>query len=221
LVSQLKTKKHLNFNALLGSLSECFNGTSDKRQQSKCVFSQHDVLMSAFACMYFQDPSLLHFQKRLQQKYQRNNLRTIFNVSNIPSDSQLRDVLDKVASEELASVFKNYFERLRRHKHLEGYAILPNVLMCAIDGTQYHSSKTIHCESCLTKEHKSGETTYHHGVLQGAIMHPDRKQVLPVMPEAIKNTDGTKKQDCETNCRQALHQKFTLGPPTANIDDLW
>jgi hypothetical protein len=52
-------------------------------------------------------------------------------------------------------------------------------------------------------------------------MHPDRKQVLPVMPEAIKNTDGTKKQDCETNCRQALHQKFTLGPPTANIYDLW
>ncbi len=119
------------------------------------------------------------------------------------------------------SVFKNYFQRLRRHKHLEEYAILPNVLMCTIDETQYHSSKSIHCESCLTKEHKSGETTYHHGVLQGAIMHPDRKQVLPVMPEAIKNTDGTKKQDCETNCRQALHQKFTLGPPTANIDDLW
>ena len=96
--------------------------------------------MSAFACMYFQDPSLLHFQKRLEQKYQRNNLKTIFNVSNIPSDSQLRDVLDNVPSEALASVFKLYFERLRRHKHLESYTILPNVLMCTIDGTQYHSS---------------------------------------------------------------------------------
>lgn len=30
-------------------------------------------------------------------------------------------------------------------------------------------------------------------------MHPDQKQVLPVMPEAIKNTDDTKKQDCESN----------------------
>jgi hypothetical protein len=30
-------------------------------------------------------------------------------------------------------------------------------------------------------------------------MHPDKKQVIPVMPEAIKNKDGTKKQDCELN----------------------
>ena len=199
MASQLKAKKHLNFNALRKSLSKCFSAVTDKRQQKKCVFSQHDVLMSAFACMYFQDPSLLHFQKRLEQKHQSNNLKTIFDVSNIPSDSQLRDVLDNVPSEELTSVFKDYFERLRRHKHLDAYAILPNVLMCTIDGTQYHRSKTVHCDCCLTKEHKEGETTYSHGVLQGAIMHPDQKQVLPVMPEAIKNTDGTKKQDCESN----------------------
>ncbi len=71
--------------------------------------------------------------------------------------------------------------------------------MCTIDGTQYHSSTSVHCDGCLTKEHKSGELTYSHGVLQGAIMHPDKKQVIPVMPEAIKNKDGTKKQDCELN----------------------
>jgi hypothetical protein len=88
--------------------------------------------------------------------------------------------------------------------------VLPNVLMCAIDGTQYHSSKTIHCESCLTKGHTNGETTYSHGILQGANMHPDRKQGYLVMPEAIKNTDGTKKQDCESNAAKRfiknLHQ---------------
>lgn len=211
--SQLKTKKHLKFTALRESLSECFSAISDKRQQKKCVFSQHDVLMSAFACMYFQDPSLLHFQKRLEQKYQRNNLKTIFNVSNIPSDSQLRDVLDNVPSEALSTFFKDYFERLRRHKHLEAYAILPNVLMCTIDGTQYHSSKTVHCDCCLTKEHKSGEITYSHGVLQGAIMHPDQKQVLPVMPEAIRNTDGTKKQDCESNAAKRFINNLRKAHP--------
>lgn len=180
-------------------MAACFSTIPDQRQQGKCSYSQHDVLMSAFACMFFQDPSLLHFQKRLEQKYQRNNLKNIFGVENIPSDNQLREVLDKISSEALAPIFKDFYERLRRHKHLEDYAILPNVLMCAIDGTQYHSSKTVNCSGCLTKEHKSGEITYSHGVLQGAIMHPDKKQVLPVMPEAIKNEDGTKKQDCELN----------------------
>ena len=42
------------------------------------------------------------------------------------------DVLDEISSEALAPIFKDFYEKLRRHKHLEGYAILPNVLMCAI-----------------------------------------------------------------------------------------
>ncbi len=29
--------------------------------------------------------------------------------------------------------------------------------MCTIDGTQYHNSKSIHCDCCLTKEHRAGE----------------------------------------------------------------
>ncbi|NQY65015.1 MAG: hypothetical protein HRT38_15050 [Alteromonadaceae bacterium] len=169
--------------------------------------------MSAFACMYFQDPSLLHFQQRLEQKYQRNNLRTIFDVSDIPSDNQLRGVLDDVPSEALSGIFKDFFERLRRHKHLEEYAILPNVLMCSIDGTQYHSSKNVNCSSCLTKEHKTSEITYSHAVLQGAIMHPDKKQVLPVMPEAIKNTDGTKKQDCESKAAKRFIENLRSAHP--------
>jgi hypothetical protein len=180
-------------------MAEHFSVIVDNRQQNKCDYSQHDILMSAFACMYFQDPSLLHFQKRLEQSQQRNNLRNIFNVQNIPSNNQLRDVLDDIPSEALAPIFKDFYEKLRRHKHLEDYAILPNVLMCTIDGTQLHSSTSISCSSCLTKEHKTGVITYSHSVLQGAIMHPDKKQVIPVMPEAIKNIDGTKKQDCELN----------------------
>jgi hypothetical protein len=217
--SLLKTKKHLNFETLRKSMATCFSDIPDSRQQGKCTYSQHDVLMSAFAYMFFQDPSLLHFQTRLEQKHQRNNLRNIFKVDNIGSNNQLRDVLDKIPSEALSPIFKDFHEKLRRHKHLEDYAILPNVLMCTIDGTQYHSSTSVHCDGCLTKEHKSGELTYSHGVLQGAIMHPDKKQVIPVMPEAIKNKDGTKKQDCELNASKrfianlrAAHprQKFLL-----------
>ena len=150
-------------------MAECFSAIPDPRQQGKCNYNQHDILMSAFACMFFQDPSLLHFQKRLEQNHQRNNLRNIFNVQNIPSNNQLRDVLDEISSEALAPIFKDFYEKLRRHKHFEDYAILPNVLMCTIDGSQYHSSTLISCSCCLTKEHKTGEITYSHSVLQGAI----------------------------------------------------
>jgi hypothetical protein len=49
LFSLLKTKKHLNFNALNNSMAECFAAIPDPRQQLKCDYSQHDILMSAFA----------------------------------------------------------------------------------------------------------------------------------------------------------------------------
>jgi len=101
-----------------------------------------------------------------------------YSFKNIPQDSQLRDTLDNIPGGEFAPIFKDFFERLRRHKHLEGYAILPNVLMCTIDGTQYHSSNSIHCDCCLTKEHKTDEITCSHAVLQGAIMHPAKSRLL-------------------------------------------
>ncbi len=197
-----------------------FLAIKDNRQQNKCDYSQTEALMSAFACMYFQEPSLAQFQLRMEEELHKNNLRTLFGVENIPQNSQLRKILDAVPSEGFAPIFKDLFERLRRHKHLEDYAIFPNILLCVIDGTQYHSSKDIHCEQCLHKEHKSGEITYSHAVLQGAIMHPDKKQVLPVMPEAIQNKDGTEKQDCEINASKrfiAQLKKTTLAKALLSV----
>lgn len=69
--------------------------------------------MSAFACMYFQDPSLLAFQKRLENKLQSSNLKTLFDVKAIPKDTQLREVLDGISTENFSDVFSNMFEQLR------------------------------------------------------------------------------------------------------------
>lgn len=184
----------------------------DPRTGKNCSYSIHDTVMSAFACMYFQDPSLLHFQQRLEKKYQRSNLQTLFRVKQTPKDSQLRDILDAIPGESLSPIFKEFYERLRRNKHLEEYNILPGMLMCVMDGTQYHSSKSVYCEHCLRKT-RQGETTYSHAVLQGAIMHPDKKQVLPVMPEAITNKDGSKKQDCEINAAKRFIKRLRQAHP--------
>jgi len=55
-------------------MAACFSAIEDPRQQGKCEYSQHDILMSAFACMFFQDPSLLHFQKRLEQHQRKRSI---------------------------------------------------------------------------------------------------------------------------------------------------
>ena len=211
--SRVKEKKHLSFNALRKSLSQHINTSTDSRKSSASQYTQHDVVMSGFACMYFQDPSLVQFQQRLETSRGRSNLQTLFNVHQTPKESQMREVLDKYSSESFAPVFKDFHERLRRHHHLKGYEILPNTIMCVIDGTQHYSSKSISCKCCLHKTHKNGDKTYYHSVLQGAIMHPDKRQVLPVMPEAIKNGDGKEKQDCEINAAKRFVNRLYKAHP--------
>ena len=96
----LHSKKHLSFNALKKAISSQLCQIEDPRQKGKIDYSLHDCVMSAFAMMYLQDPSLLAFQRRIQDRIQRNNLSTIFGVQNIPKDSQLRNVLDALPIEE-------------------------------------------------------------------------------------------------------------------------
>jgi hypothetical protein len=200
MASLLKPKKHLSFNALMKVMTTQFNLIDDTRKQGMCDYSFNDVMMSAFACMYFQDPSLAEFQQRAAQDGQSKTLKALFGINKVPKNLQLRVLLDTVSSEKVFNpIFTEIFNRLRRHKHLEPYKMLGGKLLCAVDGTTYHSSKEIHCNCCLQKKHTNGSVTYQHGVLQGAIIHPDKRQVIPVMPEAIKNVDGSKKQDCEYN----------------------
>ena len=77
-------KKHLRFSALIKALSDQFNQIDDFRQNGKVDYPLHDCLMSGFAMMFFQDPSLLAFQQRMQDSIELNNLTTFFGVSNIP-----------------------------------------------------------------------------------------------------------------------------------------
>jgi hypothetical protein len=74
---------------------------------------------------------------------------------------------------------------------------LEDSYLLALDGTGYCSSKAIHCASCLHQGHRNGTVTYAHQMLGAAIIHPDMRAVIPLMPEPIVKQDGTSKNDCE------------------------
>ena len=67
-----------------------------------------------------------------------------------------------------------------------------------MDGTGTFSSQRIHGPCCLRARHRNGSTTYSHQQLLCAVMvHPDRRRVLPMAIEAVRNGDGSTKNDCE------------------------
>jgi hypothetical protein len=83
----------------------------------------------------------------------------------------------------------------------------------ALDGTGSFSSQTIHCDSCLHKVHRKGAITYYHQLLGAAILHPDRRAVIPLMPEPMIKQDGTEQNDCERNAAKRFMTKLRQDHP--------
>jgi hypothetical protein len=209
------TLKHLSFSGLRKTISARLQSINDTRERKKIEHCLHDVAMSGLAMMFFQDPSLLQFQKRMEEVKQMSNLKSLFNVSSIPKDTCMREVLDEIDPDHIKPAFTDFFSELQRGKYLEQYRVLKDSYIVSVDGSGYFSSHTIHCPGCLRKKGK--ETLFEHHIVQAALMHPDKRQVIPLCPEEVINTDGQDKQDCEINAGKRLIRKIRKNHPKLSI----
>ena len=144
-----------------------------------------------------QSPSFLEYQRRLQQTKGHNNVQTLLGVEQIPCDNQIRTLLDPIAPHYLDAVFVEVFEGLEQHRLLAPFRVLGDQLLVALDGTNYFSSKAVHCPNCLTRQLTNGQTLYYHAAITPVIVCPGRAQVIALPPEYIMPQDGHAKQDCE------------------------
>ena len=124
----------------------------------------------------------------------------MYGIKRIPSDTQMRTILDDVNPEGIRPLFKRVFQQLQRGKELEKMRYMGRYYLASLDGTGYFKSEEVHCENCLEKYYqRSGKTIYTHQMLGGAIVHPERREVIPLAPEPIIKQDGANKNDCERN----------------------
>src|SRR3989475_878768 len=203
-----KGRKYLCADALFRLLREHFATIADDRVDEVEIPSS-DALMSAFAMFSLKAPSLLAFD---QQRAERD-LKTIYGIAHTPCDTRMRERLDPVSPASLRPSFTLVFRQLQRGKALEPMAFLDGHYLVALDGTGYFSSKTIHCASCLHQVHRNGTITYTHHMLGAAIIHPDVRAVIPLMPEPIGKHDGTDKNDGERNAAKRFVVKLRQDHP--------
>ena len=174
-----------------------------------------DGLMSAFAMFSLKEPSLLAFDQR---RAKAKNLQQIYGLEKIPSDTQMRTILDRVEPADIKPLFKDVFRQLQRGKVLEQMVFMEGHYLLSLDGTGYFTSKEVHCESCLQRiNHKTGEITYSHQMLGAAIVHPERKEVIPLAPEPIIKQDGAKKNDCERNAAKRFFEHLRKDHPHLSL----
>jgi len=170
-----------------------------------------DALQSGLALFALKDPSLLAFDER---RAAPENLRQVFGIGRVPSDTQMRTILDKVEPEALRPMYKEVFRQCKEEGMLEEMQFMGRYYLASIDGTGYFKSKKIHCKQCLQRKNKrTGEITYSHQMLGAAIVHPDQQVVIPLMPEAIVKQDGERKNDCERNAAKRLLSKISQDHP--------
>jgi hypothetical protein len=184
------------FERLLGNLDKAADTIPDNRHGPNTKHSMSDAVKSAFGVFYFQFPSFLRYMTEMQNKRKKSNAQSILGIKTLPSDGQVRNLLDEVSPETLAPVFSGSLEIAAESGVLKTYEVLDEGVLVAIDGVWYHSSEKIHCEHCLHQT-KDGVRTYYHSAMAGAIVRPHISRVLPMMGEMITNEDGEKKQDCE------------------------
>jgi hypothetical protein len=207
-----KTRKHLSADALFGMLRTGFSHIADHRPGTPDI-SLTDALMSAFALFSLKAPSLLAFDKERTE----GNLQRVYGIERVPCDTRMREILDPVVPEFLRPLFQHVFRALQRGKALEEMVFVEGHYLLALDGTGYFSSPQIHCASCLETHHRNGTVTYRHQMLGAALIHPDQREVIPLMPEPIIKQDGTEKNDCERNAAKRLIVKLRQDHPHLKV----
>jgi len=209
----VRVRKHLSVDALYGMIRAGFDRIPDHRRPGASI-ALGDALMSAFAMFALKDPSLLAFDERRNDA----NMRQVFHIERVPSDTQMRAILDEVDPELLRPLFHDVFRQLQRGKVLEGFRFYNGFRLLAMDGTGYFSSKNIHCDSCQQKVSKSSkEVTYYHQMLGAALVHPDHREVIPIDPEPIQKQDGSTKNDCERNATRRMLRKVREAHPRLKL----
>jgi hypothetical protein len=204
-----QVRKHLSADVLYQLLRLEFAKIPDHRGR-KCPIPLPDALMSALAMFALKDPSLLAFQERRND----DNLRNLFGIAHVPSDTHLREILDPVEPRQLRPLFDAVFRQLQRGKALEPFVFSHGCYLLSLDGTGYFSSSSIHCDSCLEKVDKqTGAVTYQHQMLGAVLVHPDHREVIPLAPEPIEKQDGSEKNDCERNAAKRLLRQIRAEHP--------
>ena len=117
-------------------LPEPFDQPDERRRGNHQRYTLEDAALSAFSVFFTQSPSFLDYQRRMQRRLGRNNAQSLFGVHRIPSDNQIRNLLDPVPPETLFLVVAEIGEGLYHGGYLQPFRSLFKTLLVAFDGTE-------------------------------------------------------------------------------------
>jgi hypothetical protein len=217
--------EELSIDRLVKKIKEAARQFPDLRTGKNTQYGMEDAVMGAFSVFFTQCASFLEYQQEMKRSKGRSNAESLFEMVEIPSDSQIRVLLDPVDPENVRGIFRDVYNGLERGKVLAGMRSHGNSLLVALDGTEYFSSQKVHCEKCSQRELRNGKLNYFHSVLTPVIVQAGNEHVVALEPEFITPQDGREKQDCEIEAGKRWVGKYGAFYAEENVtilgDDLF
>jgi hypothetical protein len=181
----------------------------DKRCGANTRYSMADIGMAAFSLFFMQHPSFLAFQRTLHENRGQDNTQTLFSMEKIPSDNHIRNMLDGVSPSHFDDVFFFIIDDVLQNRSKIANTVLGGHTLIALDGSEYHCSKNISCQSCSKRKRSDGSEEYFHSFLSATIVKPGDSKVFNLPPEYIQPQDGDKKQDCELKAAKRWFERVS------------
>ena len=99
---------------LLAFLEISIKDCPDPRNGSNTQYSMRDFFFSTFAVFFSQSPSFLAHQTLMEKEGGSSNARGLFGIQLIPTDNQVRGILDSVPPGLLRPTFGSTFDLLNQ-----------------------------------------------------------------------------------------------------------
>src|SRR5690606_10095385 len=103
---------------LLETIKTSFASIKEVQKRKRSI-SLVDTLMSGYALFSLKYPSLLQFDRHHREGMISHNLKHIFGINVVPSDTQMRERLDEIEPTLLRPTYRRLFAQCQRSKHLE------------------------------------------------------------------------------------------------------
>ena len=212
--------------SLIDRIRQIFETLPDGRSGNGVYrkYSMADAALSAFSVFFMQSPSFLEYQRIMQKERGKNNVHSLFGAYQIPSDNQIRNLLDAVSPDALWPLYRWLLQALDGQGKLKEFQVLGDSVLVTLDGVEYFSSQKIDCPCCSTKTLKTGVIQYSHSAVTPVIVSPHQADVIPLAPEFIAPQDGSDKQDYErAAARRWLEREESYLPRNVTFlgDDLY
>jgi len=192
---------------VLKSIRLAFNNINDRRGCRQKI-TLTDALMSGLAVFSLKCPSLLQFDEKQKEATIRHNLGTLYGISEVPCDTQMRGILDPVNPVHIEPASIALHQAAAKVGLFKQYEYFDGRVLISIDGTGHFSSNAIECPQCCVKKHRDGSLEYYHQLLGAVVVHPDHPAVIPLAPEPITKGDGQTRNDCERNAAKRLLKRI-------------